>query len=131
MAYRITNAMLKHNILKAIEEGRLAMQHEYSCEYVTEKDGRELRCVVGTCLPDDLIERCRSGERFPDDSELNGTSAVRLHETGLVEFEDVDFANDLQLLHDGNSPYWGADLETRLKIIKEKLAKKIPDETGA
>jgi hypothetical protein len=114
----------KHDIvtagLKAIEEGRLAVQHGLGCYYDAGKDeqGRRIGCIIGVALNGEEIERVL-------DHNYNGSGVAMLNDV-FIEFEDEDtylLAERLQRIHDDAANYanYGDDPEKAVDRIEKVL----------
>jgi len=99
----ITNQELIDANRKAYAEHRLIAQNmdlfiygNDPCVYVGPvlPDGKQTACAIGVALndseQDDILSRHAN----------NGTSAILLLDFGIVQFEDIHFARDLQAAHD-------------------------------
>jgi|JI10StandDraft_1071094.scaffolds.fasta_scaffold671714_2 hypothetical protein len=120
----ITNMMIVDAMLQAVRDGRLAncdktvaLWSELDAKYVSRyvDPVTEFRCAIGAALPP------TAADKIAADDDWNGTIAwnVPWDEFG-VEFEDLNFAAEIQHIHDISST--PSNWDTRdLRSLSERL----------
>lgn len=74
---------------------------EPECRYrTTDKDGHVLKCAIGCLIPLRNYDPAFEGDNARGITERGDVFPPSLG----ITWEDTDFLNDLQLLHDGNDP---------------------------
>lgn len=112
----LTNEELITNVRKAFAEGRLTAQvGGAGCVYRMEVDDKSYGCAIGVSLNDEEIAKIQS-------TYINTCGITTLQENHVVNFENAEFARELQRKHDNWVRYpMSPDDETynKKKIFEE------------